>query len=661
MTYRLRTSTAALVVMVGARASVAREPDGRVDRLELAPLAGTAALSGTRFAFHVRADRWPTSAELQLEWPSELESATSVRLDGTALDPCAERLTTCRVSIPLDRLGRSHTLDVDAADGPPRAVWLELGTRRIEVADELSLLPLPLVDAEADVDPGLDVVFEAPRPSDDMLASAAIVVSWFGARTKVPLTIRVRNPSEVLTGDAVVFATGHGRHERVRLEGRGRGEQRHHLLTFEAPDDAVLLAAVRRFPGRWRAASGAELGLEARAAEADTKSRDDALQRRDGALARVIEAGGDPSSKDATLEGVLRLPPDMFVWPRVEVPLWVDIEARGSVESAPTRVDLALNGVAMATWSLPSSQLRHRRRLSAPVAMLRGFNVLRLEVHRDRPVGLVKLLKGTRFELGEAVAWQPRPDVQTLLEDGHPFGLRPDFGALRLVLPTAYTPDEVESALSMMSLLGARHGNAATGLTLSTTNGEWPGEDVDLLVVGHVARLPPLHRAAQDRLTSLLAGEAPTETLPDRLADVVTGAGRLRAARRLHAWPGRIDIDGLLAGFPAPRHPERTAFLLTSPEGRPTPQAGRLQGDALTEGRGHDALLLSGTSRLALAIGTEAPRGRLPTPRRILRAVSRHGLLMGPLLLLSAVMASAGVRPLVERRARARLSSPERA
>lgn len=720
-------STAAAPAASAARAS----PATRSRRYTLGELAGGQPLrfSGADHSIalplSVRLDETVVSARLRLTHtfsPALLPQQSQLRLllneEAAGVLPALEgRLGSAQtVELPIEptlftefaRL-RLQFLGHYASDCPQplhSSLWaqidpastLELVTRPLELADDLALLPAPFFDRRDATALTLPLVLPA-RPSLELLRSAGVLASWFGALADYRPARFPVHVDDLPARHALVLATNRERPAGLALpqvEVPTLAMRSHprdpatKLLLLLGRDSAQLRSAVEALVLATPAWSGPQAQPKALERPSPRAAWDSPRVAGPGRQLRAAEMVTDPQQLQVrgqylppiTLQW--RLPPDRLAWPGSTVP--VTLRYRYTPPGpGVARLVAHLNGRFVQAVNLPRDGagtgdaarllpfLERGGRsaghtLHLPTHLLASDNRLELSFelpaaetgrcHSHPPEAQAALDPASTLDLRGLDLYTEMPDLAHFATAGYPFSRHADLGQTALILPDRPEAADIEAMLRLLARLGAATGLPATELQLLPASRLPEAGDRDLLVVAGPQDRPWL-RAWAEALPVQPDGELAAQAVRRRVA---AGQAQWLGAPQAAVWPTGWGQDhagapAWLMGFASPLHAGRSVILLAGDDA--TARA-RLLEQLLDPRRvarvQGDLLMLRGERLESFRLGERYHSGSLPAWRRLWFHLQDRVLLLGGLALLAVLAAALLAQSALRRRAERRLA-----
>ena len=592
---RRAATVGGLVVILGLypTGAEAQQPDAFQETYQLGAMPGSpngVVLRGPRAVenvfFDVPITKIIREATLELRYESVVpprQAVLELWLNGTRvadLSPVAGLDTREVVSLPTDLLTTANTLSFRlrgtcAACGISPAPWITVRSTtafhfsgsRLPLANDLSLLPVPFLDAIGERSSIVPVAF-SDAPDTETLQAAAIVASWFGVFSDVrgvrfPVTV-----GDLPMGSGLVFATRGSALEAllplpaepaalVAVRDNPRDPYGKLLIVTAArPED--LISVARTLVTRDRFAPHTDVLPAGQVATATRRSAYDAPRwlTADG----PAPIGTYTSAERLTIKGAgsvniyVRMPPDLFLSARQSVPLRLKYEYAG-VSGRDAALHVRLNDQDVESVQLPTGQPgQHAETVWLPTGRLRPYaNTLTINFDpgRDNLAGdawpTVAIRRDSSIDLRGLPHSVILPRLELFADAGYPFTAWADLGRTAVVMPETPARGAYEALLNIAGAFGGQTGLAASAITVATPTRLEAVRDKDLIVLGTpatqpllgawAARLPlqpsgrgvsadgtslwsrllhpewPFRTADRDRLTRVVANGLPADTV----------------------------------------------------------------------------------------------------------------------------------------------------
>ena len=413
----------------------------------------------------------------------------------------------------LCRLFPTSTLEVDGE-------WLRLG-------NDLSHLPLPLLDSELQTATTIPIVFLTP-PSARMLEAAGIVASWFGvAGGSQP--VRFTTSSEIPVGNAVVLSSdrfllpqslqlsnGHGPILALR---NNPGDAAGSLLVLAGDNEGDVLSVARALalrranhPGDTTTGPSVMGDTLESAPEftAPARSRDDAPRWlpivKSAPLAACPAEGSFHTDGSTPIPIYFHTPPDLFYGEKQSLGLHLNYRYDAHLVASGSALRVMVNGSLVSEIPLPpgAGTINRQRVVLIPIEDMRPFgNTIQFSfdfVPANRDAGSDSILSGevlcdSALDMHGLGLWTKMPNLQLLADAGFPFTQFADLSRTTVVLPDSPSAAEIALYLQLMSHFGSQTGYPAVRVTVTgPSNVISAGRDY--LVIGTIADQPAFQSLA---------------------------------------------------------------------------------------------------------------------------------------------------------------------
>ncbi|OYW08751.1 MAG: hypothetical protein B7Z53_04190, partial [Rhodospirillales bacterium 12-71-4] len=487
---------------------------------------------------------------------------------------------------------------------------LQLTLERLPLQRDLARLPEPFFDPRLLREPLSLPVVVPEQASNESLAAAATVASWFavqadyrGASFPVSFTLPQR-------GNAVVVAGG-----QESVPGLA-------LPRFDGPTLALVPNPTDRFG--LILVIGGRSGQEAQQAAVVLAGSKEALAGEVAVVQPISIPARQPydAPRWVRSDRPVRLGelPDLYTWRGRPLP--VELHYRSPpgpiMDVAVSRLDIALNDIylrslplrdAEAPWpvSLLTSQLGQSERMTSrfglPPYLIFGMNELQMRfdmrpLHRGDCIAVPADVRAgidpdSTIDLSDAYRFATLPNLAFFAGSGFPFTRMADFSDTAAVLPDRPNEVELSAFLTLMGRLASHVGHATTGLQVVRAAALDSVANRDLLVIGTLGRQAALETLLGRDGPVVLDGNRMSVALPDALEgfrNLFLGDEPRVAREQAQAMltsPG--DGLGILMGFESPLRSGKSVVALTgtTPQGleqmlaalRDPEQAPRVQGD----------------------------------------------------------------------------------
>jgi cellulose synthase (UDP-forming) len=597
-------------------------------------------------------------------------------------------------ALPTDLLANDNTLSFQlqgtcASCASKSTPWVILDSRstvtlsgtRLPLANDLSLLPLPIFDPSGLRSWSLPLVFGEP-PDENTLNSAALVASWFGVLSDVRGVHFPVSVGKFPNGNAVVFALRGSRlltglslpsEEGPLLAIRDNPRDLYGKLLIVTGDhgDDLLEAARALTSASWMPHVDS---IRAPAVSSPARQAYDAPRWLQ--TGRPSAIGTYTTDERLRLQGTgsinlyFRLPPDLFLRARQSVPLLLKYQYGGTPKGSPATLHLRLNGKDIDSIHLrPASSLVEESEVfRLPTGSLQGYtNALTVDFYFERtaPPQIGRLFFSIHRDSSLDLSGIPHsvvlPRLELFADGGYPFTKWPDLSRTAIIMPNAATPTDYEILMDMAGFFGAQTGALASGLTVADSRQLDRVQDKDLVLIGAPDSQPMLSKWA-GRMPLGLSG-----------LDMRVNQGATATLLLHSAWPFReYDGDrlrGLLGGggnldlfvesFVSPLRPDRLVVAIVPRASNAIDAVRALFTPSERQGPVYGGVAISRNGRFdSFLVGTLAYHaGDLDRHQYMTVLLIEDYWLLPLLVLLLAAVIAAWVRWSTERIAKRRLAA----
>jgi cellulose synthase operon protein B len=446
------------------------------------------------------------------------------------LDP---RYFTDYNQIRFDLIGHYTT---ECEDPSHTSLWttlsqfseLELTLRRLELRNDLSLLPAPFFDRRDNRRVELPIVLP-PQPSRSIVRSAGIAASWFGVLSdyrgaRFPVTF-----DEIPAQHALVFATNGSRPARLQLADVTSptvhildhpADPAVKLLVFQGKDEAQLQQAVEGVVLGNPVLSGPSATVTA--VKYQKRAPYDAprwLQtERPVRLGELVDSPQQLQTRGispAPIRINLRLPPDLFAWNQSGVPMDLRYRYTAPHERDNSALNVSVNEQLLRSYRLRAEDqsgtarkllvpllegetTQHSEEVLIPAFQLGSNNQLQfrfaLDPQRQGPCSHVPLEQARQaidpdstIDFSEFPHYTAMPNLALFANAGYPFTRYADLAETAIVLSDTTQTATLEQLFFLLGRMGRHTGAVAMAYQLLNAEQARQAGDVDLLILTGVA------------------------------------------------------------------------------------------------------------------------------------------------------------------------------
>jgi hypothetical protein len=401
---------------------------------------------------------------------------------------------------------------------------LELTLRRLELRNDLALLPAPFFDRRDNRRLELPIVLPS-QPSRNIVRSAGIAASWFGVMAdyrgaRFPVTFE-RIPAQ----HALVFATNASRPAQLQLAEVNSpsvsivdhpADPAVKLLVFQGKDEAQLQHAVEGLVLGSPVLSGPSATVSA--VKYQKREPYDAprwLQtHRPVRLGELVDS---PQQLQATglapapIRIDMRLPPDLFAWNQSGVPMDLRYRYTAPHERDNSALSVSVNEQLLRSYRLRAEDqsgtarkllvpllegesTQHSEEVLIPAFQLGSNNQLQfrfsLDPQRQGPCSHVPLDQARQsidpdstLDFSDFPHYTAMPNLALFANAGYPFTRYADLAETAIVLPDTTQTATLEQLFFLLGRMGRHTGAVAMSYQLLNTEQAKQAGDVDLLIL----------------------------------------------------------------------------------------------------------------------------------------------------------------------------------
>jgi len=588
-----------------------------------------------------------------------------------------------------------------------KAGQVDTQAEQLPLPNDLAMLPVPFFDQRTDREPFVQIVFLEPlNPTN--LHAASMVASYFGIQTgsggvRFPTTL-----GALPEGHAVVLTTNAGLEGREELpwaggptirmvDHPGIGQENYKLLLVQGRDDAELkLAADKLVSIAWGLDPymGPELTIDEAFLEAEKERKGIAgypdwfVTERETRFADIMASEDSLTHRGHagdTLRFEFRIAPALLAEPAEFLIMDLEYLQRLPAPYTPAKLDVEFNGRFMETLPKYEGGLHaapHIEQIVLPRELLRGAN--RLQVHvsalQHEPLCVAdswNLVENTvtgnsTLTLMGETELANLPDVEAFVYDGLPFTLKPFLGNTAFILPVIPRPEEIGTALSVVSNFAGATGRPSRELIFipESVFDEEEGACIeDLVRPGDCERnMVVIGAVSTSTLLRTWSSHLPLDTRHGEMTVRAPTSGETTLELLRAEYPNReprdaaeflygSDAPGAVMGFESPASSGRSVIVITANTPPEIPAIIDLQG--YTEARrdlGGDLLLIDGEERAIFRLGPDYSETELTFWPKAWFFVVEHWVLLILATWLAALLLGWFMRTFLSRREQLRLA-----
>lgn len=393
--------------------------------------------------------------------------------------------------------------------------WLRLG-------NDLSQLPLPLLDSELQTTTAIPFIFLS-QPTPVMLQAGGVVASWFGVMSGSKPVRFTAASREIPTGNAVVLTTDRSLLPEALHLRNGSGpvlalrenpsDPFGTLLVLAGDNEDELLSIARtlalsRRPPESEPAEGSNLSGDTAEAPAlqmpPVRSKDDAPRwlpiSQTAPLTTCSADGSLQSDGSSPIPVYFHVPPDLSYGERQSLDLHLNYRYDARLLAHGSALRVVVNGRLISEVDLPpgTGMVTRQRTVLLPVSDIRPFgntilfNFDFVPANRDSaasPLLSGEILCSSSLDLRGTGFWTRMPNLALFADAGFPFSQFADLSQTVVVLPSMPSAQEIGLYLDLMSRLGAQTGYPALRVAVNGP-GSVISPERDYLILGTTADQP---------------------------------------------------------------------------------------------------------------------------------------------------------------------------
>jgi cellulose synthase operon protein B len=574
---------------------------------------------------------------------------------------------------------------------------LTLTVRPLELSPDLALLPAPFFDVHDNQRLVLPIVLPGNAPMG-LVRSAGVAASWFGMLADYRSARFPVSFDTLPTQHALVFATNDSTPSGLPLSPvqsptvsmvDNPSDPSFKLLVFQGKDETQLRQAVEGIVIGAPVLTGSRATIEKVSIERRAPYDAPRWLRGDrpvklGELIENPELLQGHGISPAAISVNLRLPPDLFTWNKVGVPVTVHYRYTAPPERDNSLLTVSVNNQLLRSYRLPpeseagrllvpllqSDGSRQTRGLLIPGFHLSSDNQMvfqfSMDAHREAACKDI-FIDNTResidpdstIDISGFAHYTALPNLALFANAGFPFTRNADLAETAIVLPDTRA-SSLEQLFFLLGRMGRQTGAAALAYRLVDTRQALTAKNLDLLILNGSASNDLL-----EHWNSNLPLQLGTETLGYRqLAPTATSVAASLPQSSINP-PAvahvTIRADGAPAGFLSFESPVTRGRTVVALLGNDAAVAGTLvatldDNSKVPLIRGELALIRNGTVQ---SFGPDKVYylGSLPWWQWLWFHVSHHALLLIILSLVAAVGVGLLIYGTLQRRVTRRLEA----
>ncbi|HEY0683211.1 MAG TPA: cellulose biosynthesis cyclic di-GMP-binding regulatory protein BcsB [Steroidobacter sp.] len=501
---------------------------------------------------------------------------------------------------------------MDCEDPAHSSLWatlsqlseLELAVTRLELRNELGLLPAPFFDRRDNRRLTLPIVLPE-QPSRDIVRSAGVAASYFGAladyrSARFPVSFK-----GLPTQHALVFATNSARPAQLSLADVTVPTvsiidhpmiPAVKLLVFQGKDEAQLRQAVEGVVIGSPVLSGAQATVTVM--ERPKRELYDAPRwlrtQRPVRLGELVDSPQQLQTSGIAPPPIrlnLRLPPDLFTWNQPSVPM--DLRYRYTPPNGQdfSTLNISINELLLRSYRLrpqsgddgsrkvlvpllESGAIQQSEEVRIPAFQLVSNNQLQfrfaLDPQRQGPCAHVPgeqarqgIDPDSTIDFSDFAHYTAMPNLALFANSGYPFTRYADLSETVIVLSDTTQAAALEQLFFLLGRMGRHTGAVALSYQLSNVEQAKQARDADVLILSGPSAAPLLTEWHQDLALAINGDERKFQELSvaPRFDHPMLGAQRNRS----NGGQVRVNSSGSLAAFisfESPLSDDRTVVAL---------------------------------------------------------------------------------------------------
>lgn len=485
---------------------------------------------------------------------------------------------------------------------------LELSIARLELHNELALLPAPFFDRRDNRRVTLPIVLPE-QPSRQIVRSAGVAASWFGSLADYRSARFPVSFAALPQQHALVFATNSARPAPLQL-----GEVASptvtimdhpanpalKLLVFQGKDEAQLRQAVEGIVLGNPVLSGSRATVTAIARP--KREPYDAPRwlrtHREVTLGELVDSPQQLQTggiAPAPIRVNLRLPPDLFTWNQPGVPVNLRYRFSPPDEGDRASLNVSINELLLRSYPLrpesgddsarkvlvpllDSGTTQQSEELRIPAFQLLSNNQLQFRFTLDpQRKGACDNVPGEQARQGidpdstidfsGFAHYTAMPNLALFANAGYPFTRYADLSETVIVLSDTTQASALEQLFFLLGRMGRHTGAVALSYQLLNAEQAKQAEDADLLILSGEGAAPLLAEWKQELALAINGDERKFQEL-----SVASRFANPLAAQRQPASGGQVRVNangslGAFISFESPLSSGRTVVALAGNDG----------------------------------------------------------------------------------------------
>ena len=481
---------------------------------------------------------------------------------------------------------------------------LELSVQRLELRNELGLLPAPFFDRRDNRRITLPIVLPE-QPARDIVRSAGVVASWFGAlgdyrSARFPVSF-----GALPEHHALVFATNAAKPARLQLNDvtdptvsiiDHPNIPAVKLLVFQGKDEAQLRQAVEGVVLGNPVLSGPQATVTA--IERPKRMPYDAPRwlrtHRPVTLGELVDSPQQlqtSGTSPAPIRVNLRLPPDLFTWNQPGVPMDLRYRFTPPNQQDTSTLNISINELLLRSYRLrpqggddgsrtvlvpllDSGTIQQSEELRIPAFQLVSNNQLQfrfsLDPQRSGPCSHIPdsqarqgIDPDSTIDFSDFEHYTAMPNLALFANAGYPFTRYADLSETVIVLPDTTQAGALEQLFFLLGRMGRHTGAVALSYQLVNVEQAKQARDADILILSGQGAAPLLTEWQQD-LALAISGD---ERKFNELSVAPRFDNPIAVDERGRSTGGQVQVNakgslGAFISFESPLSGDRTVVAL---------------------------------------------------------------------------------------------------
>jgi len=591
----------------------------------------------------------------------------------------------------------AHYSTSNCEDPANTALWADISPlseivleqQAVRLPNDLALLPAPFFDRRDSAQLVLPMVLPA-LPSDEMMRSASVVASWFGALADyrgAKFPVLTTFPADA---NALVLATANNLPPGLQVPPID-GPQLEVVDNPAAPDKKLLLILGRNAQELQTAVYALVLGRSVLAGQsAHVTDVDIGPPRKAYDAPKWLPVDRPVQFKDIVANNDqlqvqggspepvridMHVPADLFAWNGRGVPL--DLHYRYTAPSVinDSSLSVSINGLLVKSYHLRPAGAEEEKaqlgQLRLPVlsdgtsGATNSISIPAFRVGSDNQLQLKFTMDSQKTGVCSGVSTNPSraavdpdstidfsgfahyalmPNLAFFANSGFPFTTYADLAQTLVVIPNRPSASDLQSELALMGEMGKWTGFPALRVQVVRASEVQGPINKDLLVIGSGATTALMKDWSQVAPLQISATSGAAAQDHYRFTvSVVKQDGAMDAVARTHALLSENGSFGTLVGFESPYMKYRSVVALAATDDTSLAQVvDALQNPGLVSDMQGDLSIVRGNTITGMRVGPQYLVGDFPWYARIWVEAIKYPLALATLGVLAGIMVAVG-------------------